>query len=590
MRRVPKGRLELTWMGKDMALIPVEDGRYDYAWVDRGDPRAREVKSINPVEIVGAPEGPTGAGENLLIVGDSGDALRALVTVPEWSDRYKGQVKLVYIDPPFNTEQTFKHYEDQLEHSVWLTMMRDRIRDIKPLLAPGATIWVHLDDAEVHRMRVLLDEEFGPENFVATVVWQKRYSRESRPSIGEVHDSIHVYAVNASTWKDVRHKLARTHAKEYRNPNDDPRGPWRIVPMTAPGIRPNQMYEIVGPDGTVHHPPKGRCWSTIESGYQQLAAEGRIRFGTTGKGSPGILRYLDEDEGLTPWTWWPHEEVGHTDESKKEIQALFPGVDAFDTPKPERLLQRIIHIATDPGDIVLDCFAGSGTTAAVAHKMGRRWVTVELLTATVHTFTQPRLEKVVRGADPGGITAVKERVGVEELPEGVTPVDAQVFNSVLAKVLTHLDHVDEQTVVAMKVATKTRTEETVVWHGGGGFTVAEVGPSMYEVDDETGDVFLSPAATNGAWSKAVAGQMRFPLTPHDPVFCGRRGRERLAVIDGIVDEEVVRTISRSLPEGAGAVIVAKGFLPEAQSLLRRLVPGAVVRKAPDDLFPRRTVK
>jgi adenine-specific DNA-methyltransferase len=439
-------------------------------------------------------------------------------------------------------------------------------------------------------MRALLDEEFGAQNFVATIVWQKRYSRESRPSIGEVHDSIHVYAVNASTWKDVRHKLARTQAKEYRNPNNDPRGPWRVVPMSAPGYRPNQMYEIVGPDGTVHTPPKGRCWSTIESGYLQLVAEDRIRFGTTGRGAPGILRYLAEDEGLTPWTWWPHDEVGHTDESKKEIQTLFPGEDAFDTPKPERLLQRIIHVATDPGDIVLDCFAGSGTTAAVAHKMGRRWLTVELLRSTVETFTRPRLEKVIKGEDSGGITTTKERVAVDELPDGVTPADAQTFNAVLAKAVRALDGLDEVTVKALKAATKTKTEETVTWHGGGGFTLAEVGPTMYDVDDDTGDVYLSPAAANGAWSRAVAGQMRFPLTPDDPVFCGRRGRERLAVIDGVVDEEVVRTVAANLAEGEGAVIVAKGFLPEAQALLRELVPGAVVRKAPADLFPRRTVK
>lgn len=433
MKRSPKGRLELTWMGKDSALIPVEDGKYDYSFVDPDDPRALEVKSIEVLEQVGEVDGPTGANENLLIIGDSGDALRSLGTIPEYHDKYAGQVKLVYIDPPFNTEKTFEHYADQLEHSIWLTMMRDRIRDLGPLLAPDASIWVHLDDSEVHRMRTLLDEEFGAGNFVATIVWQKRYSRESRPAIGEVHDSIHVYAVNAEGWKSTRNRLPRTAAKEYRNPNNDPRGPWRIVPMTAPGTRANQQYEIVGPDGTVHVPPAGRCWSTIESGYRALLAQDRIRFGVSGKGAPGILRYLDEDEGLTPWTWWPHEEVGHTDESKKEIQALFGKDDAFDTPKPERLIARIIQIASDPGDLVLDFFAGSGTTAAVAHKMGRRWITVELQKSTAEEFIVRRLRKVVGGDDPGGVTSTTERAAVDDLPDGVSPREAQEFTTLVGK-------------------------------------------------------------------------------------------------------------------------------------------------------------
>lgn len=180
MKRTPKGRLELTWMGKDSALIPVEDGKYDYAWVDPNDPRALEVKSIEVLEQVGETNGPTGANDNLLIIGDSGDALRSLGTIPEYLSRFKGQVGLVYIDPPFNTEETFENYVDQLEHSIWLTMMRDRIRAMRPLLAPDASVWVHLDDGEVHRMRLLLDEVFGADRFVTTVVWQKKTSRDNR--------------------------------------------------------------------------------------------------------------------------------------------------------------------------------------------------------------------------------------------------------------------------------------------------------------------------------------------------------------------------------------------------------------------------
>lgn len=197
MTRRPKGRLELTWMGKDLALIPVDDGKYDYMWVDPEDPRAREIKSIEVREQVGELDGCSGAEENLLIVGDSGDALRSLSTIPEYAEKYLSQVKLVYIDPPFNTKQTFEHYADQLEHSIWLTMMRDRIRDIKPLLADDASVWVHLDDSEVHRMRVLLDEEFGSENFIADLTVELNpKGRQLDQFFAQSHDRLLVYALD----------------------------------------------------------------------------------------------------------------------------------------------------------------------------------------------------------------------------------------------------------------------------------------------------------------------------------------------------------------------------------------------------------
>lgn len=312
-------KLSLSWVNKDKAVVPNGDGGFD--WVERKDPRLSEVRTFTPVQTVG--EVTNSTSDNLLIQGDSYDALHALVRIPEYAEQYKGKVKLVYIDPPFNTGQAFVQYEDALDHSIWLTLMKDRLRLIKQLLAPDGSVWVHLDDVEVHRMRLLMDEVFGASGFVATIVWQKRYSRESRPAIGEAHDTILVYSKKPKVWKTTRNKLLRTGAKEYKNPNSDPRGPWRIVPMNAPGTRPNQMYKIEGPDGRIHSPPAGRCWSTIESGYRKLLAEDRIRFGATGKGAPGVLRYLDEDEGITPWTWWTHEEVGHNDEGKKRFKLCF---------------------------------------------------------------------------------------------------------------------------------------------------------------------------------------------------------------------------------------------------------------------------
>ncbi len=633
-------------MGKDLALIPAEHGKYDYQWVDRSDPRAREVKSLQVTDTVGELEGPTGAGENLLIAGESADALRSLGTVPEWSQKYRGKVKLVYIDPPFNTDQAFEHYADALEHSVWLTMMRDRIRHLKPLMSGDASIWVHLDDAEVHRMRGLLDEEFGAENFVGEVVWQKADStRNDAKGLSIDQDFILVYRRSAAWAPNRLPRTAKSDAR-FSSPDGDAK-PWFDGDPTAPGAKTHQgmVYAIQHPiTGELHYPARGRCWWTeqatilremngyapyelrdiedasaratlcgvpadaVRQGVQAVMlaipleeAQGIARqryeqgdwpmviLRSGGTGGLGRKSYVPST-GLAVSTWWSNEMVGHNREAKAEIKALFPGQSAFDTPKPERLLSRIIQVATQPGDLVLDCFGGSGTTAAVAHKMGRRWVTVELLQSTVEKFIQPRLNKVVRGEDTGGITIQKERVDVAGLPEGMTPEDAQLFTTLLGRVTKSMSGLDPQTVKALRTATRTREETTAQWTGGGGFTVARMGPSMYEVDDEDGEVYLSEAATNGAFSQAVAGQLRFSLTPDHPVFCGVKRRLRLAVVDGVADEQVVRTVVEHLGDGEKAVVVAKGVLPEAEQLLSELSPGSRLRKAPEDLFPKATVK
>jgi hypothetical protein len=228
--------------------------------------------------------------------------------------------------------------------------------------------------------------------------------------------------------------------------------------------------------------------------------------------------------------------------------------------------------------------SSAGATAAVAHKTGRRWVTVELIEETVRRFLHPRLRKVVDGSDAGGITYLPGAVAVE----GVIPRQAETFKEVLNKIAASVESLDAETVSALRKAAKVLPGEPR-WRGGGGFTVAKMGPSMYEVDDEDGSVYLSPEATNGAWSKAIAGQLKFTLTPDDPVFCGVRKRQRLAVIDGVADETVVRTVVEHLGEKEKAVIVAKGVLPEAGGLLQRLSPGSRIKKAPDDMFPKGTV-
>ncbi|WP_420872315.1 site-specific DNA-methyltransferase [Nitrosomonas ureae] len=314
-------------------------------------------------------------------------------------------MKCVFIDPPYNTGSAFTHYDDGVEHSIWLSLMRDRLEIIQRLLADDGSLWITIDDNECHYLKVLCDEVFGRTNFIASNIWQKRYSRENREAIGDAHDYVLLYAKQADLFKKIRNLVPITEdqAKVYKNTNNHPRGRWRGIPMTAQGYRPNQMYEIVTPSGAVHRPPEGRCWSTIEPEYKKLLDAGRIYFGRDNSSQPNLIRFLDEVEGFVPWTWWPHDEVGHTDEAKKEMHALFGKADAFTTPKPERLLHRVLHIATNPGDLVLDSFAGSGTTGAVAHKMGRRWIMVEL-GEHCHTHIIPRLQKVIDGEDKGGIS------------------------------------------------------------------------------------------------------------------------------------------------------------------------------------------
>ncbi|KGN41032.1 site-specific DNA-methyltransferase [Knoellia aerolata] len=658
------GRLELTWTDKDKALLSSGDGEYDYTFADRRDPRVLEVRLLHRVGEFTVPtpatrpdDLPPPTTENLLITGDAMHALDALRRTPEWMERYVGKVKMVYIDPPFNTGQTFDNYEDLLDHSIWLTMLRDRLRQVEPLLANDGCVWVHLDHVESHRCRVVLDEVFGINNFVAEVAWQKSdNTRSNNAGFSTSHDSLLVYR-KTEAWVPNRMVRAAALDVKYTSPDGDPER-WFDGPTTVRGDRKHHDYihAIQHPiTGELIYPTKSRHWAKSRdwiidqiSQYapyefrdigdatrraavcgidpteirqhveavmlavplEEAAVLARKRYDegnwpdillrSGGRGGIGFKLRIPTS-GSVPTTWWRFDEVGSNRTAKSEIKALFPNDHAFDTPKPERLLQRIISISTQPGDIVLDCFAGSGTTAAVAHKTGRRWITTEIRPTTVEKFTLRRLDKVIKGEDDGGITVAvdrvpwTDRVGDEvELPAGMLPEAAQEFTSVLKKVIEHVGErgvaLDTSTLSALRDAVKTKPARTRIWHGGGSFTHLKVGKSMYEVDEDTGDLLLSEAAVNGIWSKAVAAQLKFTLTPDHPVFCGIRGRQRLAVIDGVADEIVVRTVVENLAVKERAVIVAKVVLPEADSLLQRLSPGSRLKKAPRDLFPKRTVK
>ncbi len=357
---------------------------------------------------------------NLIVQGDNLHALKALLP------RYAGQVKCIYIDPPYNTGNEGWVYNDNVNspeirrwlgevvgkegetldrHDRWLCMMYPRLVLLKQFLREDGAIFVSIDDNEVATLRLLMDEVFGASNFVASNVWQKRYSRENRGAIGDVHEYLVVYAKNPALFQEVRNRVPidEKQAAVYRNPNDDPKGRWRGIPMTAQGFRPNQMYEIETPSGKKVKPPEGRCWSTIESEYLKLRAEGRIYFGKNGDSQPSVIRYLSEVEGFVPWTWWPHEEVGHTDEARKEIQSLFGTQTAFDTPKPTRLIQRVIQIVTKPGELILDSFAGSGTTGHAVLKQNaedggnRRFILVEMDENIAQNVTRERVKRVAEG-------------------------------------------------------------------------------------------------------------------------------------------------------------------------------------------------
>ena len=330
--------------------------------------------------------GEPGSG-NLIVQGDNLVALKALLPY------YAGQVKCIYIDPPYNTGNEGWVYNDNVNsplmrewlgktvgkegetldrHDRWLCMMYPRLALLKNFLNQDGSIWISMDDSEISLLRVLMDEIFGPERFVACNVWQKRYSRENREAIGDVHEYLLVYAMDPERFKATRNKLAlgEKQLSVYKNPNKDSRGQWRAVSLSAQGFRPNQMYEIISPvTGKKHRPPEGSCWKVIESEFQRLLSDNRIYFGKDGNAVPSRIQFLKDIDGMVPWTWWPHEEVGHTDEARKEIQGLFDTQTAFDTPKPTRLLERILSIATNPGDLVLDSFAGSGTTGHAVLKL-----------------------------------------------------------------------------------------------------------------------------------------------------------------------------------------------------------------------------
>ena len=329
--------------------------------------------------------------------------------------RYAGRVRCVYIDPPYNNQEQYQYYLDARSHEVWLDMMVERLQAIKPLLSMDGSLWISIDDREIHYLKVAADKIFGRENFVTTIVWQQRTSRENRKVFSNNHEYLLVYAIDIRRFRAKRNLLpgGPTLLSRYKNPDSDPRGPWQSVSanVQAGHATASQFYDLVAPNGNVHRPPEGRCWVYTKEKMQSEIVAGNIWFGKTGQGVPRIKRFLKSSKvDVTPETLWPAREVGTNDEAKKQLLKLFPGESVFDTPKPEGLIRRVLEIATDPGDLVLDAFLGSGTTTAVAHKLNRRYIGIEHGKHAV-TYCAARLQLVVDGDATGISNAVRWKGG-----------------------------------------------------------------------------------------------------------------------------------------------------------------------------------
>lgn len=450
-----KTKLELTWIGKEHR--PRLEPRILLEEADKSYHATHRVTNRDLFD-------------NRLIHGDNLLALKAL------EQDFAGKVKCIYIDPPYNTGSAFAEYEDGLEHSIWLAMMRNRMELLRSLLSEDGSIWVHLDDNEAHYCKVLLDEVFGRQQFVANLVWQKSYAvRSNAEFFSTSHEHVLVFCKQRTKFAPNQFRRTVEQEERFSNPDNDYRGPWQSVALTISlvgGARGRQfaktgksenIYEVTSPSGAKFLPPPNRCWSRNQSGFAALDKDNRLWWGPNGDRAPRLKMFLSEsDGGMLPTTLWANGEVfGFNQDGVREIRELQLG-ETFSTPKPEKLLGKVLEIATNPGDIVLDSFAGSGTTGAVAHKMGRKWIMVEL-NSHCHSLIVPRLKKVVDGADPGGIT------------------------------------------------------EAVGWKGGGGFRYYRLAPSLL-LRDKWDQLVINPEFNAPMLAEAVCKLEGFTYAPSDTLY------------------------------------------------------------------------
>jgi adenine-specific DNA-methyltransferase len=512
----------LTWTGKEDALRAASLVPF----------RLLEPHAAAESGIVGDPKAAFAGGagvDNLLIQGDNLEALKALLPY------YAGRVKCIYIDPPYNTGSAFEHYDDNLEHSTWLSMMYPRLELLRELLAEEGSIWISIDEREAQYLKVAADEVFGRSNFITSVIWQKIFTiKNSAKYLSEMHDYVLVYAKSAGNWN--RNLLPRSERLDdtYSNPDNDLRGPWTTNAIQARNFYSQGSYTITSPSGREFLPPPGTYWRVSRQTFDELNTDGRVYWGRDGQSIPRIKKFLSEaKQGVVPATVWMHGDVGTNAEAKVEVRSLFADVadaDVFITPKPERLIKHILEIASNPGDLVLDSFLGSGTTPAVAHKMGRRWIGIEMGDHAV-THCLPRLQKVIEG-EQGGIS------------------------------------------------------EAVSWKGGGGFRFVKLGETVFQPDGSLNPKVSFKALAAHIWWRETGKPLAD--TPATPLIGTHEGKAFYLLYNGILGDKrpeagnvLTPTVLSRLPTSGGQkIIFAEACLIPTRNLERL---GIIFRQVPYDL-------
>ena len=507
-------KLELTWIGKDKrpkleARILLEDAAKSYHAPTRSE---------------------QAIFDNRLIFGDNLLALKAL------EQEFAGRVKCVFIDPPYNTGSAFAHYDDGLEHSIWLGLMRDRLEIIKRLLADDGSLWITIDDNEAHYLKVLCDEVFGRGNFISNAIWQKKYTiANDAKYLSDNHDHILIYSKNKNLWKP--NKLPRTEEmnSRYKNPDNHPKGGWKATPLHAKsGSSTSKNFSFTFKNGVVWSPPAGTFPRFSEETLRRLDEDDEIWFGKDGKAIPSRKTFLCDlsNEGVPSSTVWMHSDVGNNHEARDEVKNFNP-IDPFTTPKPEKLLQRILHLATNPGDLVLDSFAGSGTTGAVAHKMGRRWIMVEL-GEHCHTHIIPRLQKVIDGSDQGGIS------------------------------------------------------KAVNWQGGGGFRYYRLAPTLI-VNDAWGNPIINPEYNPEMLAEALAKLEGFTYRPSETVWWQHgysSERDFIYVTTQTLSAEQLQALSDEVGENQSLLVCCAAWRGVTAAQAAERFPNLSLKKIPKMVLAR----
>ncbi len=496
-------KLELTWVGKESEL--------------KIEPR---ILIKNPTLSNTAQDENT---ENMIIHGDNLLALKAL------ESKYAGQVKCIYIDPPYNTGSAFSHYDDNLEHSIWLNLMRARIKALYNLLNNNGSMWISIDDDERDYLKVVCDEIFGRSNFVCSVIWHKKGTRSNDARwFSDTHDYVLVYAKDKINWKPNLLPRPEDSTKGYSNPDNDPRGVWASGPCHAKTPNEKDIYEITTPSGRKILPPAGTSWRFSKEKFEVLIQENRIWFGEHGDNVPRYKRFLTEvQDGFVPTTLWLRNEVGDIQEAKKEVKNV-DSKNVFATPKPERLIQQILTLGSNAGDLVLDSFLGSGTTAAVAHKMGRRYIGIEM-GDHAYTHCKVRLDKVISGEDKGGIT------------------------------------------------------KSANWQGGGGYNFYELAPSLV-VEDKFGNPIINKEYNADMLAAAMALHEGFTYAPDDNYYWKQAKNENayLFTTTAHITVEYLSSIESEMQDGEYLIIACRSYDSGADKVFKNIK----VKKIPQVLLDR----